>query len=583
MDLKLIGAEATEAERRAIHAAIPEAEIEIRSGRAVAGGHRARSLRHLLLPALAAVQGEIGWISPGAIDEISRRLAVPPAEVYSVATFYALLSVDPRPQRMAHVCDDSACRATGGEAVLSRLGDREDVASSPCLGQCDYGSAAFVQRAGQADVVIAPATAEAIEAALAGAEPPSRSPAKPRRSIDILDRIGTVDPTRLDSYREHGGYAALERALEIGPDLVIDEVKTSGLRGRGGAAFPTGVKWQGAADSDAPTRYLICNADESEPGTFKDRTIMEGDPFSVIEAMTIAGFAIGAEQGYLYVRGEYPDAADALQNAIDQATEARLLGDDILGEGISFDIEIRQGQGAYICGEETALFNSIEGFRGEPRQKPPFPTEAGLFGKPTVVNNVETLVNVLAIVLLGGEAFAETGTPDSTGTRLFCLSGAIDRPGVYEVEFGTTLRELLDFAGGPPDDLTAILLGGAAGSFVGPDMLDLPLTFEDSRAAGVSLGSGVVVVYDSSTDMTGVARRIARFFRDESCGQCVPCRVGTVRLEEALARNLTGGTPLEAELIDDIDRAMKDASICGLGHTAATAIQSAIKLGLLDR
>jgi NADH-quinone oxidoreductase subunit F len=583
MDLKLIGAEATEAERRAVRTAVPEAEIEIRSGRAVAGGHRARSLRHLLLPALAAVQSEIGWVSPGAIDEISRRLAVPPAEVFSVATFYALLSVDPRPQRMAHVCDDAACRATGGETVLSQLGDREDVASSPCLGQCEFGSAAFVQRAGQADVVIAPATAEAIEAVLAGTEPPSRSPTKPMRSIDILDRIGTVDPTRIDSYREHGGYAALERALEIGPDLIIDEVKTSGLRGRGGAAFPTGVKWQGAAESDARTRYLICNADESEPGTFKDRTIMEGDPFSVIEAMTIAGFAIGAEQGYLYVRGEYPDAAGALQNAIDQATEARLLGDDILGEGISFDIEIRQGQGAYICGEETALFNSIEGFRGEPRQKPPFPTQAGLFGQPTVVNNVETLVNVLDIVLLGGEAFAETGTPDSTGTRLFCLSGAIDRPGVYEVEFGTTLRELLDFAGGPPDDLSAILLGGAAGSFVGPDMLDLPLTFEDSRAAGVSLGSGVVVVYDSSTDMTRVARRIARFFRDESCGQCVPCRVGTVRLEEALAGNLAGGTALEAELIDDIDRAMKDASICGLGHTAASAIQSAIRLGLLDR
>ncbi len=581
MDLKLIGAQATEAERRAIHTAVPEAEIEIRSGRAIAGGHRARSLRHLLLPALAAVQGEIGWISPGAIDEISRRLAVPPAEVYSVATFYALLSSDPRPQQVAHVCDDSACRATGGEAVLSELGERADVAASPCLGQCDFGSAAFVQRAGRPDVVIAPATAQAIEAVLVGEEPSARPTVKPRRSIDILDRIGVVDPDRLDSYREYGGYAALERAFELGPDLVIDEVRRSGLRGRGGAAFPTGVKWRGAADSGSQTRYLICNADESEPGTFKDRTIMEGDPFSVIEAMTIAGFAIGAEQGYLYVRGEYPGAATALRNAIDQATEARLLGDDILGEGIRFDIEIRQGQGAYICGEETALFGSIEGFRGEPRQKPPFPTQAGLFGEPTVVNNVETLVNVLDIVMLGGEAFASIGTPDSTGTRLFCVSGAIDRPGVYEVELGTTLGELLDFAGGPPEDLSAILLGGAAGSFVGADMLDLPLTFEASRAAGVSLGSGVVVVYDGSTDMRQVARRIARFFRDESCGQCVPCRVGTVRIEEALARNLRGGTPLEADLIDDIDRAMKDASICGLGHTAATAIQSAIRLGLI--
>jgi NADH-quinone oxidoreductase subunit F len=581
MDLKLIGAEATDAERRAVRHAVPEAEIEILEGRAVAGGHRARSLRHLLLPALAAVQGEVGWISPGAIDEISRRLGVPPAEVYSVATFYALLSTEPKPDRVAHVCDDSACRATGGESLLSELDDRDDVLSSPCLGQCDFGSAAFIQRAGEPDRIIAPATADAVEAALAGEETPARAPVRPRRSIDILDRIGIVDPTSLASYREHGGYSALERALELGADIVIDEVTTSSLRGRGGAAFPTGVKWRGAADSDSDIRYLICNADESEPGTFKDRMIMEGDPFSVIEAMTIAGFAIGAEQGYLYVRGEYPDAAGALQNAIDQATEARLLGDDILGEGVTFDIEIRQGQGAYICGEETALFNSIEGFRGEPRQKPPFPTEAGLFGEPTVVNNVETLVNVLDIVLLGGAAFAEVGTSDSTGTRLFCISGAIDHPGVYEVEFGTSLRKLLDFAGGAPDDLRAILLGGAAGSFVGPDMLDLRLTFEDSRAAGVSLGSGVVVVYDSSTDMRAVARRIARFFRDESCGQCVPCRVGTVRLEEALARNLTGGTPLETDLIDDIDMAMKDSSICGLGHTAATAIQSAIDLGLI--
>ncbi len=581
MDLKLIGAAATDAERRAIHAAAPAAEIEIDEGRAITGGHRARSLRHLLLPALATVQGEIGWISPGAIDEISRRLSVPPAEIYSVATFYALLTLDPRPERVAHVCDDSACRATGGEATLEALGDRDDVVASPCLGQCDFGSAAFIQRAGAPDRVIAPATASAVEAALAGEEPPARDPTIPRRSIDILDRIGTAEPTSLDSYREHGGYAALERALELGADMVIDEVTDSGLRGRGGAAFPTGVKWRGAATSDSQTRFLICNADESEPGTFKDRTIMEGDPFSVIEAMTIAGFAIGAEQGYIYVRGEYPDAVSALQNAIDRATEARLLGDDILGEGVTFDIEIRQGQGAYICGEETALFNSIEGFRGEPRQKPPFPTEAGLFGQPTVVNNVETLVNVLDIVLLGGARFATVGTENSTGTRLFCVSGAIDRPGVYEVEFGTTMRELLEFAGGPPDDLTAILLGGAAGSFVGPDMFDLPLTFEDSRAAGVSLGSGVVVVYDSSTDMKAVARRIARFFRDESCGQCVPCRVGTVRIEEALARNLTGDAPLETGLIDDIDIAMKDSSICGLGHTAATAIRSAIDLGLI--
>lgn len=581
MDLRLIGATATEAERRAVEAAIPEAEIELEAGRAVEAGHRARSLRHLLLPALAAVQSEIGWISQGSVDEIARRLQVPPAEVFSVASFYALLSVTERPARVAHVCDDSACRATGGEAVLEALAGRQDVIASPCLGQCDFGSAAFIQRAGEDDFVIAPATAADVTSALNGSQLGTSAPAAPRSALRILSRVGAVDPSSLDSYRSHGGYEALTKAVDRGSEWVLTQVAASNLRGRGGAAFPTGVKWKGAMDSGDPETYLICNADESEPGTFKDRVVMEGDPFSVIEAMTIAGLTIGAKKGFVYIRGEYPVAATALRGAIEQARAESLLGQDVLGSGLAFDIELRQGQGAYICGEETALFNSIEGFRGEPRQKPPFPTVAGLFSKPTVVNNVETLVNVLDIVNRGGEAFALTGTPDSTGTRLFCVSGAVDAPGVYEVEFGTTLGSILEMAGGVPKDLQAILLGGAAGSFVGADLLDLPLTFEDSRAAGVALGSGVIVVYDSSVDMRQVTRRIARFFRDESCGQCVPCRVGTVRIEEALARALVGDGALETELIDDIDRAMKDASICGLGHTAATAIQSAISLGLI--
>ena len=580
MDLRLMGATPSEAEVRVIAAAVPEATVELDRGRVVTAGHDARKLRHLLLPALAAVQDEIGWISPGALDEVSRRLAVPPAEVYSVASFYALLSTDERPPRVAHVCDDVACRATGGEALLGSIGDA-NVVASPCLGQCDRGSAAFIQRAGEDNLVLAPATPGAIRAALGGGAPEVNQPASPRQSLSILSRVGVVDPASLDSYQANGGYRALTKAVDSGRDQTLTEVMNSGLRGRGGAAFPTGVKWRGAIEATDPTKYLICNADESEPGTFKDRSIMEGDPFSVIEAMTIAAYVIGAEQGYLYIRGEYPDATRAMRLAIEQARGARLLGADVMGAGFNFDIEVREGQGAYICGEETALFNSIEGYRGEPRQKPPFPTVSGLFGKPTVVNNVETLVNVLDIVTGGGAAFARTGTPDSTGTRLFCVSGVVERPGVYEVEFGTTLREVLGLAGGVPDDLVAVLLGGAAGSFVGPDMLDLPLTFEDSRDTGVALGSGVIVVYDSSADMRQVTRRIARFFRDESCGQCVPCRVGTVRIEEALARNLVGGQQLDTALIDDIDVAMKDASICGLGHTAASAIQSAMKLGLV--
>ncbi len=581
MDLRLIGANATDAERHAVAEATPAAEVVLDRGRAIEGGHRARSLRHLLLPVLAAVQSEIGWVSPGAVDEIATRLQIPPAEIFSVASFYALLSTDERPTRVAHVCDDVACRATGGEWVADALSDRTDVVASPCLGLCESGSGAFIQRAGEDDIVMSPATPAQVELALDGSvESGSPTPLLPRASQSILERIGSVDPSSLSSYRDHGGYAALSRAVERGGTWVLEQVGASGLRGRGGAAFPTAIKWQGAIDSGNPVRYLVCNADESEPGTFKDRTVMEGDPFSVIESMTIAGLAIGAQQGYLYVRGEYPAAITALSTAIDQARDAGLLGVQIMG-AFDFDIELRRGQGAYICGEETALFNSIEGYRGEPRQKPPFPTEAGLFGHPTVVNNVETLVNLLPIVRDGGAAFARVGTAESTGTRLFCVSGAVAAPGVYEVEFGTTLGSILEMAGGVPIDLQAILLGGAAGSFVGRDLLDLPLTFEDSRAAGVALGSGVIVVYDSATDMRLVAQRIARFFRDESCGQCVPCRVGTVRLEEALARNLVGGNELESGLIDDIDRAMKDASICGLGHTAATAIQSAVAMGLI--
>jgi len=303
--------------------------------------------------------------------------------------------------------------------------------------------------------------------------------------------------------------------------------------------------------------------------------------------MTIGGYATGCEQGYVYIRGEYPLALRRLENAIEQARRRGLLGEDVMGSGARFDIEVRKGAGAYICGEETALFNSIEGFRGEPRNKPPFPTQSGLFHKPTVVNNVETLVNVLDIVLDGGNAFAAIGTEQSTGTKLFCLSGAISRPGVYEVPFGTTLRQLIDLAGGVPAgrSLRAVLLGGAASGFVTPDELDVPLTFEGTRAIGASLGSGVVMVFDETVDMTDTVMRIAAFFRDESCGQCVPCRVGTVRQEEALQRLVAsrplGSTADEVMLIDDMAQAMRDASICGLGQTASIAVQSAIrKLGL---
>jgi NADH-quinone oxidoreductase subunit F len=326
---------------------------------------------------------------------------------------------------------------------------------------------------------------------------------------------------------------------------------------------------------------VVCNADESEPGTFKDRVLMEGDPFAVIEAMTINGYAVGAELGYVYVRGEYPLAAERLDSAIRQARSRGLLGEDILGKGTRFDIEVRRGGGAYICGEETALLNSIEGFRGEPRNKPPFPVKHGLFGKPTVINNVETLVNVIDILCEGADSYRAIGTAESTGTRLFCVSGCVARPGTYEVPHGVRLREVIDLAGGSPRPIQAVLLGGAAGGFVRGDELDIELSFEHARAADATLGSGVVLVLDDSVAVLPLLRRIAAFFRDESCGQCVPCRVGTVRQEELLARlsanKPLGSTERELALLVELGQAMRDASICGLGQTASAAIESAVK------
>src|SRR6478735_2330903 len=458
---------------------------------------------------------------------------------------------------------------------------------SPCLGLCERPVPALITRAGigATDGAIDAATAADVVAALAGGETPDYEPWEVhpvKGELRLLRRIGHVDPTSLDSYRAAGGYAALRAAIDMGPAGVIREVTDSRLLGRGGAAFPTGRKWDAVARNPVRPHYLVCNADESEPGTFKDRIVIEHDPFALVEAMTIAGLATGSEHAFIYLRGEYPLAWDRLTNAITECRARGLLGDDVMGFGLRFDIELRKGAGAYICGEETALFNSIEGERGEPRSKPPFPVDKGLFAKPTVVNNVESLLNVLGILHDGGAAFARIGTEQSTGTRLFCLAGCVQRPGLYEAPFGVTLREVLEMAGGVRDgnDLKAVLLGGAAGGFVGPDMLDLELSFEATRAAGATLGSGVVLVFDQTVDLVPILLRIAAFFRDESCGQCVPCRVGTVRQQEALLRLASdrprGSVADETALLAEIAQAMRDASICGLGQTAANAIDSAI-------
>jgi NADH-quinone oxidoreductase subunit F len=575
-------------------------------GHSAVRDHAASAKREQLLPVLHAIQSRMGWITPSALNYACRRLDVPPAEAYGVACFYGMFSVTPRPARVLHVCDDIACMTRGAEKLCAQLEQKLGPPGSPtldgkatwyrspCLGLCERAPAAMLTQAGETpfEKIIAPAGVDALvntvrTAGGASHEPPDKfnvSVSVPQSSdgdhshLMLLGRVGRINPASIDDYRAHGGYEALRRSLQLGGSWVVRETTASKLFGRGGAAFPSGKKW----DPVNQPQYLVCNADESEPGTFKDRVVMEGDPFSLVEAMTIAGCAIGCKRGYIYLRGEYPLAGERLEHAIKTARERGFLGKNIIGRGVDFDIEIRRGAGAYICGEETALFNSIEGLRGEPRSKPPFPTQVGLFGKPTVVNNVETLINVLLIVHEGGERYAAIGTHGSAGPKLFCLSGHIARPGVYEVPFGSTLRELIELAGGVGGSghLQAVLLGGAAGAFLSPEELDTPLTLEGTRAVGATLGSGVVMLFDDTVDLRKILLRIAAFFRDESCGQCVPCRIGTVRQEELLQR-LEGGRPIhsverELRLHKELGQVMRDASICGLGQTASSAVESAL-------
>ena len=545
MDLKLSGGVASAAERTTVDAHV------------AAHG----TARDQLLPLLHAVNDRVGWLSPGAISHLAAAIDVAPAEIFGVASFYNLFSLEPRSGPVVHRCVDIACQVNG--AVVA-----DDEHASPCLGLCERAPAALVIEAG------APPRVE-VRAGDERALPQQGDPA-----LVLLRRVGAVDPDSLDDYRVHGGYAALRQAVALGPSGVLRELGDSGLVGRGGAAFPTGRKWSAVASQPARPKYVVANADESEPGTFKDRVVMERDPFALVEATTIGGFAVGAERGYIYMRGEYPEARRRVASAIDQAYRRGYLGADVMGLGFDFDLELRIGAGAYICGEETALFNSLEGFRGEPRSKPPFPVEVGLFGQPTLVNNVETLINVLPIVLHGGQAFAATGIGSSTGTKLFCVSGRVDRPGLYELTFGVTLRELLTMAGGVVGGrpLQAVLMGGAAGGFLTADELDTPLTFEGLREVNATLGSAVVVVLDDTVDVAQVLARIAAFFRDESCGQCVPCRIGTQRQLESLVRLAAPGVDRRRELalLADLDAVMTDASICGLGQTAASAVRSAL-------
>jgi NADH-quinone oxidoreductase subunit F len=545
--------------------------------------------RSVLLPALYAAQSYYGYLPEPVAARVGQVLGVPLADVYGVIDFYSMFYRHPAGETVIQVCGDPACAMAGSDEVLQELCQHLGISGpgvSPdgklgvervsCLGLCEHAPAALVGETplGQLDpsraASILQGTGTATYARIGG---------------DVRALTANCDkgrPTSLEEYLECGGYAGLKKALAQPPQSLIAEVKASGLVGRGGAAFPTGVKWEGAANADGQPKYVVCNADESEPGTFKDRVLMEGDPHRLLEGLIIAAYAVGAHHGYIYLRGEYTYAYKVLGWAIEEAQQAGLLGVNILGSGFNLDIEIRRGAGAYICGEETALFESIEGKRGFPRVKPPFPTTHGLFSKPTVVNNVETLCNIPGIIEHGAKAYRQLGTAKSPGTKLFCVSGDITRPGVYEVPFGASLRHLLlGLAGGVPAGrkMQAILFGGAAGTFATPDHLDVRLTFEDLRQEGLILGSGVVMVFDERRDLRDTLKRLARFFAHESCGKCYPCQLGTQRQYEILERIAAGeALPGDIDRLSDVGWTMTDSSLCGLGQTAATAVLSAIKL-----
>ena len=397
-----------------------------------------------------------------------------------------------------------------------------------------------------------------------------------------LKNCGVIDPENIDEYIAFDGYKALEKVLfEMSPDDVINVVSDSGLRGRGGAGFPTGKKWSFTKMAQGDQKYVVCNADEGDPGAFMDRSILEGDPHCVVEAMMIAGYAIGANKGYIYVRAEYPIAVKRFQIAIDQAREYGILGENIWGSGFSFDLEIRLGAGAFVCGEETALLESIEGRRGQPRLKPPFPANAGLFGKPTLINNVETYANITKIILNGAEWYSSIGTETSKGTKVFALGGNVNNIGLVEVPMGVTLREIVfDIGGGIPNGrkFKAAQTGGPSGGCITEENLDTPIDYESLKAIGSMMGSGGLIVMDDTKCMVNLAKFYLGFTYDESCGKCTPCRVGTKRLLEILERITEGkGEEGDIEKLEKLSRNIKNASVCGLGQTAPNPVESTIR------
>jgi NADH:ubiquinone oxidoreductase subunit F (NADH-binding) len=493
-----------------------------------------------------------------------------------------MLSTKPRDVEVVRVCDGPVCCLHDGEAMRAALDEAAEgrnvcVERTSCLGLCDRAPAALVGLK-----PCGPLSALSTDEILAGSCGKARSYADP---LDgevrvALQRIGKVDPDEIKSAIEHGAYESLKSALQSDAANVLKAVVDSGLQGRGGAGFPTGRKWQFVAQAVGSPKYIVCNADESEPAAFKDRVLMEDDPHLLLEGMALAALAVGASRGYIYIRGEYEPAARRLERAIRQAERSGWLGENIQSSNFSFTIHMHRGAGAYICGEETALLESLEGRRGEPRYRPPYPTTLGLYGKPTVVNNVETLCKIPAILAQGPQWYRSLGTSNSPGTKLFTVTGHVNRPGLFEAPFGITLQRVIEeFGGGMRNGsrFKMALTGGAAGTIVGPSALDVPLDFA-AHERGVSLGSGAIFVMDESVSVPKLLRWLLHFFEVESCGKCTPCREGTLAARQIVHRLENDNARRDdIEQLARLSKMLRLTSLCGLGQSVAWPIDSALK------
>jgi len=542
-------------------------------------GHEAQAI----LPILRSLDQQGLPLSQTVFGAVADVTNSPDSIVAGLASFYSMLRPSEIHKKQIRICDGPVCALHGADKVLSAVektvatNSEWCIARTSCLGLCDRAPAALV--AGESFGPVRASSASELVQDWRGT-PPSYAKPLPGETRVAMERLGRIKPESLDSALEAGAYQALREALQNPSEAILDEVEASGLTGRGGAGFPTGRKWRMVADSAAEKKYIICNADESEPGAFKDRVLLEGDPHLVLEGMALAALAVGANGGIVYVRGEYQQSAKLVERAIKQAEEANWLGEQVNGTRFSFHVRVHYGGGAYICGEETALLESLEGRRGEPRLRPPFPTTHGYLGQPTVVNNVETFATIPAIVHKGAVWFCGLGTEKNPGIKMFTLTGHVSQPTVFEVPLGITLRKAIEQFGlglRNGSEFKMALTGGAAGLLVPESLLDEPITFQ-SHQRGVSLGSGVLIVFDASISAVTVLEWLLRFFARESCGKCTPCREGVFAAHNVVKRILAGnGRSGDLAWLRRTAKMLSATSLCGLGQSVAWPIESAIK------